>query len=461
MVFNNIEQQSPEEIVKIIEKNTLENYSVYEINEAFKIVLKKFEEKGKIAESKKVAKEIKLFGWNYSFDKKEFNTSTTYEEEDIAYYKQRVQENCNNYLKAKYCDLIWEHEKDLESAKIGIKAHIKTAKIFIKLSNYHEMAIHLSKAFNLSKSIRNDKQQEQCLKVHMEFIEELKTIDNRYPLYDTINSILENGYYIKEQINLTLLLSIIKQNINSSKQPQDYDNKRLFLDLEEKYYDFIGDKSKIENVLVLKAQSYEAQADFYNKESTNNILSAHYYRTAIEKFQKIGKFQDKIKELKVKLRKCLEEGKKKEMIPISLADSDIKDLDKEVDKFVEMFQNKEIDEILEILASAKFLPTFEDILSNLKNPKHHTSISDFIPAIQINEGLTTGQYSGDDLAEYNAIQEYSLNYQFFIFSHLLKLFHFIKEKFPNYIRNILSRFEQGKIVDKERINYIKFGLIKL
>lgn len=41
MFFNNIEQQSPEEIIQIIEKNTLENYSIYEINEAFMIALKK------------------------------------------------------------------------------------------------------------------------------------------------------------------------------------------------------------------------------------------------------------------------------------------------------------------------------------------------------------------------------------------------------------------------------------
>lgn len=44
------------------------------------IALKKYEERGKIAESKNIAKEIKLSGWNYSFDKKEFNTYVTYKD---------------------------------------------------------------------------------------------------------------------------------------------------------------------------------------------------------------------------------------------------------------------------------------------------------------------------------------------------------------------------------------------
>ena len=93
---------------------------------------------------------------------------------------------------------------------------------------------------------------EQCLKTHIELIEKLKSLENKYPLYDVIKSILENGYYIKDQIDLDTLLFIIKQNIEYLGQTQSYDNHRLFLDLKEKYYDFIEDKSRKEEVEIKK-----------------------------------------------------------------------------------------------------------------------------------------------------------------------------------------------------------------
>lgn len=60
MSFKNIEEHNPEEIVKNIEEITLENYSIFEINDAFMNALKKYEERGNIGELEKIAKEIKL-----------------------------------------------------------------------------------------------------------------------------------------------------------------------------------------------------------------------------------------------------------------------------------------------------------------------------------------------------------------------------------------------------------------
>ena len=73
MSFNNIEEHNPEEILKIIEEATLENYSNYEIENAFTIALKKYEEQGKKVESENISKEIKPFGWEYLFSQKNFN----------------------------------------------------------------------------------------------------------------------------------------------------------------------------------------------------------------------------------------------------------------------------------------------------------------------------------------------------------------------------------------------------
>lgn len=459
-MLDDLEAKNPEIILQLIENEQLEQYFDHQIGDSFMIALKKYEERGEAEEAKKMAHEIKLFRWSYSFNEKQFNICTNYNNEDIIYYKQRAKQTENDYLRAKYCDVIWDQKSEVEYVILGINSHLEISKVFFQLNKYHDMSVHSAKAFSLSKSIKNDCLQEKCLETHLEFVDHLKELKDKHYLSIILKSILENGYFIKDKIDLDLIFSLIKKNIEYCEREQLYDNQRLFLELEEKYYNLINDKSQFKGVLIKIIESYEKQADFYNQEGKNNILSARYYRLAIEKYQAIGGFGEKINILKLKLKNCLEEGVKKELFPIPMPDSLVEELEKDADEFVNHFQDKNVEEIIECLLSEKFTPSFKECLTNLSNPDRQAGVTDVIPVILIDEGLTIGSYSEDDLIEFNVIQNYFMNNQFFIYIKLTKLFQYIKKNFPNYMDIILSRIEQSDIIEKERLRYIDSGLIK-
>jgi len=459
-MFDSIETKSPEEIIDSIENTQLEQYFYHHIADSFMIALKKYEERGDTEETRKMAHEIKLFGWEYLFDEKKFDFGTEFNDEDLLYYKQRAKQTENHYLKAKYCDIIWDQKKELEYVILGINSHLEISKAFFELNKYHDMSIHSAKAFRLSKSIKNDSLQEKSLETHLEFVEHLKELKDKHHLSVVLNSILENGYFIKDKIELDVIISLIRENVEFFEKNCLYDNQRLFLDLEEKYYNFIDDKSQIKGVLIKKAQSYEKEADIFNQEGKNNILSAKSYRYAIEKYQKIGGFSEKINNLKIKLKTCLEEGVKKELFAVPMPDSLVEELENDADEFVNHFQDKNIEEIIECLSLEKFTPSFKECLAKLSNPDREPGMSEFIPVIKIDDGLTIGTYSEDELIEYNVIQDYFMNNQFFFYSYLSKLFIYLRKNFPNYIDIILSKIVHNNIIEKKRLKYINSGLMK-
>ncbi len=460
MMLDDIETKSPEEIIQIIENEQLEQYFDHQIADGFMNALKKYEERGDIKETRKMAHEIKLFGWEYSFDEKKFDFGTKFTEEDLLYFKQRAKQTENDYLKAKYCDIIWDKKFEVEYVILGINSHLEISKLFFQLNKYRDMSVHSAKAFSLSKSIKNDYLQEKCLETHLEFVELLKELKDKHHLSVILNSILENGYFIKDKIDLDKIISLIRKNVEYCEKKQMYDNQRLFLELEEKYYNFIDDKSQIKGVLIKIAQSYEKEADFFNQEGKNNILSAQSYRYSIEKFQKIGGFGEEINNLKMKVKTCLEEGVKKELFAVPMPDSLVEKLENDADEFVNHFQDKNIEEIIECLSLKKFTPSFKECLAKLSNPDRETGISDFIPVIKIDDGLTIGTYSEDELIEYNVIQDYFMNNQFFFYSYLSKLFIYIRKNFPNYIDIILSKLVNNNIIEEKRLKYINLGFMK-
>ena len=239
MMLDNIETKNPEEIIQIIEKEQLEQYFDHQIADGFMNALKKYEERGDTEETRKMAYEIKLFGWEYSFDEKKFDFGTKFSDEDLLYYKQRAKQTENDYLKAKYCDIIWDKKNELEYVILGINSHLEISKVFFQLNKYHDMSVHSTKAFRLSKSIKNDSLQEKCLETHIEFVKYLKGLKDIHYLSIILNSILENGYFIKDKIDLDIIFSLIRKKIEYCERKQVFDNQRLFLELEEKYYNFI------------------------------------------------------------------------------------------------------------------------------------------------------------------------------------------------------------------------------
>jgi len=222
LTFENLEDKNPEEILDLIEKIDFGNLVIYQIQDAFMVALKKYEELGEIEKINELRKEVKIFGMDYSITRKRFipivGECIEFNEEEIKYYKKRAKESQNDVLKARYCDIIWNNDKDVEFVKLGIRSYIESSKKFFKAKNYYKMAGSLERAFILAKSIKNEELQLTCLNLHFQCLDCLHNIGERRFMYNLLDNILDHGYYIKEKIDLNKVHSYINDNFETHKQ---------------------------------------------------------------------------------------------------------------------------------------------------------------------------------------------------------------------------------------------------
>ena len=325
MTLVNLKEKDPDEIIEVIEKSNLEKYQTYEICDMFILALKKYESIGNIDQIKKLRKETKIFGMDYSISNRKFIPSfgdcVEFNDEEIEYYKTRAAKTKNSILKARYCDVLWEFKKDINFLKSGIISYLESSNDYFRVKNYHYMVHALFKAFSFSKTMKNDTLGLKCLEEHLKFLKRFKEMDEIRWMYDIIDSILDNGYFIRANIDLNLILSYIQDNLEQYQLKQDFHWQQLYLDLEKKYYEFLNDSEQKLGVSIKMAQTYEKEAEIRNREGKNNLLSATFYRYALEIYQNIGGYDEKVKELKIKLDKSYQEGIKKEMIPVTIPNS--------------------------------------------------------------------------------------------------------------------------------------------
>jgi len=249
-----------------------------------------------------------------------------------------------------------------------------------------------------------------------------------------------------------------KKRYKYHKQDNDFHWQQLYIDLEWKFFDFINDKDKKRETSVKKANTYETEAVFLNKDGKNNLASAHFYREALQIFQTLGGFDEKVKELKLKLQKSYQKGLENEMVQLTMPNFFEEEFRKDAEEFVKLFQDKSLEDILKILSSQKFFQSYTEWLEYAKDPKNQSSLSEILPVVEIEEGIMKGKYEGEDSIKRNAIHYYRIDYSNFIYFKLQKLFEFIQNKYPNFIQKLMDIIKQSSIISEERIPLIEHSL---
>ena len=75
--------------------------------------------------------------------------------EAIEYYKNRANVTNNPILKARYSDVIWELDRDVDYARLAVSAYLDCCPIYFTNEWDHELADSLDRAFAIASMVKN------------------------------------------------------------------------------------------------------------------------------------------------------------------------------------------------------------------------------------------------------------------------------------------------------------------
>lgn len=189
MIESEMRKLDPEELINLSETNT----SDFRWNRSniYKVAFEKYEKIGEKDKAEDLRKEILIFDLSTRntpkkrFDSMMSGTTDNGEEwkypdlekhfpkEAIEYYKNRANVTNNPILKARYSDVIWELDRDVDYARLAVSAYLDCCPIYFTNEWDHELADSLGRAIAIASMIKDQSLIDKSLKKHYEFIKQL------------------------------------------------------------------------------------------------------------------------------------------------------------------------------------------------------------------------------------------------------------------------------------------------
>lgn len=184
-----LQKLSPEELINLSETNTSDFR--WDRSDIYKITFEKYEENGEKEKLEDIRKEILISDLStHNSPKKRFDSmmsGTTdkgeewkypdleehFPKESIEYYKDRANITNNPILRVRYSDVVWELDKDVNYARLAIRAYLDCCSIYFTNEWGHELADSLDRAIIIASMINDQNLIDGCLKKHYEFIKQL------------------------------------------------------------------------------------------------------------------------------------------------------------------------------------------------------------------------------------------------------------------------------------------------
>jgi hypothetical protein len=329
MKKSELEKLNPEELINLSETNTSEfrwNHS-----DIFKVLFEKYEKSNEKEKLEEIRKEILIFDlstlnltgkrfdsmasgiteegneWNYPDLEKHFPA------EVIEYCKRRANITNNPILKSRYSDVVWELDKDVNFARLAVRAYLDCCPIYFTNEWNDELADSLDRAITVALMIKDQSLTDESLKKHYEFMQQL--VDNsrfRY-LLEIIGSILNQEKRIGDQIDYDHLISIIESAIADYIQnvTDSFHLQRSFMELLVKIWQLRKNQDEQKNIKVRIAESFIEEAEWKKiNYPSGNAVAASFYEDAMQAYLDLGIFSERVTELKTKIQEANEEALK-------------------------------------------------------------------------------------------------------------------------------------------------------
>jgi len=307
MERNELEKLTPEELMNLSESNTSDFR--WNRSDIYKVAFEKYEKNGDKESLENMRKELLIFDLStHNFPKKRFDammSGTTdkgeewkypdlekhFSKESIDYYKNRANTTSNPILKARYSDVIWEHNKDVNYACLAISAYLNCCPIYFSNEWDDELADALGRAIAIALIINNQNLINESLKKHYEFVGLLVKKRRFRFLIEIIGSILRQEEKIKGTIDCDYLISVIEMAIVDYSQKVSYrfHIQRSCMDIIEKIWKIRKNENKRRETKVRIAESFVEEAEWKKVNNpSGNKVAAHFYEKSMQVYMELG-----------------------------------------------------------------------------------------------------------------------------------------------------------------------------
>lgn len=365
-----------------------------------------------------------------------FPDMSTFNEDQIEYYKNRANKTLNPIHKARYNEIVWELRKEYKFAQNAIYAYLECIPIYYDNNWEMELADSIVRAVELSLILNDQNALETVRKELVKRIIILSDNEKFRWCLDLIDGILKIKRFLKEN-ELETCVTIAKSAVSFYKKVRDgYHLQRSFL---EKLVTLANELKKPDEALKYLediAESYVAEADWkLTNYPSGNMVAAYFYELAARMYRDLGLlnksnfFIKKVKEHTKESEKEMKEIKVEFVIP-----------NEPIKKYIQSLNPLNLNEALDkISTETSFLPNLAKIRSEIEQQKGKL-IGLVIPRVSIRNGnpsLRSQTY--EEIFEDHVISNFSMDYKMRkivigqIFEELIKAKKLDEKSFLSYL----------------------------
>lgn len=382
----------------------------------------------------------------------DFNT------DDLEYFKKRACETKNPILLSRYFDFIWQKTKDVVWAKQAIHAYLDCCLIY-ETNQWHEILVSaIKRAITLACLINNKELIEICINQHYHYVDLCQRSGWFRPLKEIALSLISQKRirqcldYDKLEIPIENAIKYCKDNLDDSFLTQRF----LIKALQE-----IGVSKKDGSNEILKVREAEMleQEALYAQEHYPNGYSAasSIFTEALKIYMDIGKYPEKIEELKIRIRDSNDKAITTELHPVTGV---VNIENKEIEAYLDMYRETNIDDVFRLIASDKNLIPSYDNCRVMAEENAKEFVLGFLASRKLYKGnlcIRTITETKEKF-EFDTIRNFSTNYHLISNIALKRIFDIIKSKDSDYLKFLEKHLSSTGTISASRMAIIKYGL---
>jgi len=476
MEKSELQKLSPEELINLSETNTSDFR--WNRSDIYKVLFEKYEKSGEREKLENIRKEILIFDLStHNSPKKRFDSMMSgitdkgeewkypdlekdFPKEAIEYYKNRANVTNNPVLKARYSDVVWEFDKDVNYARLAVRVYLDCCPIYFTNEWDHELADSLDRAITIASIINDQSLIGESFKKHYELIKQLVEKRRFRYLFEIIESILNRERRIREQIDYEYLKSIIESAIADYAQnvPDSFHLQRSFMELLVKIWQIRNNQDERQKIKVRIAESFIEEAEWKKVNyPSGNLVAASFYEKALQAYMDLGSFPEKVEELKTKIKEANEAALKTEYKTIS---TEVKIPREKIDEYLKMYKGRKTIEVFQTMSvDENLIPSYERSKEEAIEQAKKFVFQHILPIAIMKGNICVKHISEEDKKlEYNTIRNFQMSYRMVTHMLLNEIFALLEKEHPKYIESLSQYLSSSGIIDDKRIPIINHGL---
>lgn len=475
--MTNLMELSIEELTNLAENDTSEyRYARYDI---FKALFEKYQECGDTDKMEEMRKEVLIFNLStHGYPPVRFSPLMTgrseegqevkfpdlerdFPKESLEYYKKRTSVANNPINKARYSDVIWELDKDVEFARLAVDAYLDCCPAYLDNGWDSELADSLHRALSIAIMINDGVLITKALEEHYQVIGILQERRTYRYLIEIIRSILRLERRTDINIDYDELITFIEESISYyfENEPDSFHLQRSFLTLEEEIWKIRRDEDSRKKIRVRVAESFVEEAEWKRKHyPKGNMVAATIFQNAMQEYVDLGGYPERVEELKIKIKEANEAAAESEYSQIS---TEVEIPRREIEEYIEEVYKgiSTIDVFCLMSGDKNLLPSYEEAREVAIKHSKEFVFQHLVPLSLIRGNIKVKEISEEEeKLEYGAINNLILNYKLIANTLLNSIFELLEKEHSNYINELERYLSESQIIDKERLELINRGL---